>query len=199
MQSLLIGSLNRGKQAEFSALLDGLDLQIVFPQTFFLELEIEESGADYAENAQIKAVTFAREGQMWTLADDSGLEVDVLGGEPGPYSHRVAGPERSDSDRRRFLLDRLTTQPRPWTARFRCVAVLASPTGRVFRAEGICPGEIVPEERGNWGFGYDPIFLVQGVGRTMAELTMEEKNSVSHRARAVRAILPVLRDQLGLP
>jgi hypothetical protein len=114
MQSLLIGSLNRGKQAEFSALLDGLDLQIVFPQTFFLELEIEESGADYAENAQIKAVTFAREGQMWTLADDSGLEVDVLGGEPGPYSHRVAGPGGDlTAD---ILLDRLTTQPRPWTS-----------------------------------------------------------------------------------
>ena len=199
MQSLLIGSLNRGKQAEFSALLDGLDLQIVFPQTFFLELEIEESGADYAENALLKAVTFAREGHMWTLADDSGLEVDVLGGEPGPHSHRVAGPERSDADRRRFLLDRLTAQPRPWTARFRCVAALASPTGKVFRAEGVCPGEIVPQERGIWGFGYDPIFLVQGLGRTMAELTMEEKNSVSHRARAVRAILPVLRNQLGLP
>lgn len=198
MQSLLIGSLNRGKQAEFRALLDGLPIQIIFPQAFFLDLEIEETGADYAENARIKAEAFSRESQMWTLADDSGLEVEALEGEPGPHSHRMAGPGRTDADRRRVLLDRLRPHPRPWTARFRCAAVLASPRGEVFPSEGICPGEIIPEERGSGGFGYDPIFLVQGLDRTMAELSLTEKNDVSHRARAVRAILPVLRQQLGL-
>ncbi len=198
MQSLLIGSLNRGKQAEFEALLNGLDLQIVFPQAFFLKMEIEETGADYAENARIKAEAFARASQLWTLADDSGLEVEVLGGEPGPHSHRMAGPGRTDADRRRLLLNRLETFPRPWTARFRCVAVLAGPSGGIFSSEGICPGQIIPEERGNGGFGFDPIFLVHGLDRTMAELSLTEKNAVSHRARAVQAILPVLRQQLGL-
>lgn len=198
MQSLMIGSLNRGKQAEFNALLSELDLQVVFPQAFFLDMEIEETGADYTENARIKAETFAHASQLWTLADDSGLEVEVLGGEPGPHSHRMAGPGRTDADRRRLLLDRLEKFPRPWLARFRCVAVLAGPSGEVFTAEGVCPGQIIPEERGDGGFGFDPIFLVQGLDRTMAELSLTEKNAVSHRSRAVRAILPVLRQQLGL-
>ncbi|HLC05200.1 MAG TPA: RdgB/HAM1 family non-canonical purine NTP pyrophosphatase [Anaerolineales bacterium] len=198
MRSLLIGSLNRGKQAEFNALLSGLDLQVVFPQAFFLELEIEETGIDYTENAQIKAQAFARASRMWTLADDTGLEVEALGGEPGRYSRRIAGPGQTDADRRRFLLDRLKPHPRLWVARFCCAAVLASPGGEVFRAEGSCLGEIIPDERGTGGFGYDPIFLVQGLDRTMAELSMAEKNSISHRARAVKAILPVLRQQLGL-
>lgn len=198
MKSVLIGSLNRGKQAEYNALLRGLDLQVVFPQAFFLELEIEETGANYTENAQIKAETFARESQMWTLADDSGLEVEALGGEPGPRSHRIAGPGLTDADRRRWLLNRLQPHPRPWAARFCCAAVLASPTGEIIRADGSCAGEIIPDERGRSGFGYDPIFLVQGLDRTMAELSMTEKNSLSHRAQAVRAILPMLRQQLGL-
>jgi XTP/dITP diphosphohydrolase len=198
MQSLLIGSLNRGKQAEFRALLEGLDLQVIFPQTFFLEEEIEETGADYAENARIKAETFARESQLWTLADDSGLEVEALGGEPGPRSHRIAGPGKTDADRRRLLLDRLQSRPRPWTARFRCVAVLASPSGDSFSSEGSCPGEVIPEERGTGGFGFDPIFLVANLNRTMAELSMAEKNAISHRSHAVRAMIPILRRELHL-
>lgn len=198
MQTLLIGSLNRGKQAEFRALLDELELQIAFPQAFFLDLEIEETGANYAENAHIKAMTFARASQLWTLADDSGLEVEALGGEPGPHSHRIAGPDRSDADRRALLLARLAAHPRPWRARFRCAAVLASPTGEVFTSQGECPGEIIPEERGRGGFGYDPIFLVEGLDRTMAELSLEQKNEVSHRSRAVRALLPDIRRRFGL-
>jgi XTP/dITP diphosphohydrolase len=198
MQSLMIGSLNRGKQAEFNALLNGLDLQIIFPQAFFLELEIEETGSSYADNARIKAETFARASQLWTLADDSGLEVDVLGGEPGPHSHRMAGPGRTDADRRRLLLERLEKYPRPWMARFRCVAVLADPSGGIFSSEGVCQGQVIPEERGGGGFGFDPIFLVQGLDRTMAELSLPEKNAVSHRSRAVQAILPTIRQQLGL-
>jgi XTP/dITP diphosphohydrolase len=199
MQPLLIGSLNRGKQAEYSALLSSLNLQVVFPQAFFLDLEIEETGADYAENARIKAETFAHASQLWTLADDSGLEVEVLGGKPGPHSHRIAGPGKTDADRRRFLLDRLQSYPRPWYAQFRCVAMLIGPSGEVFSSEGSCPGQIIPDERGTGGFGFDPIFLVQGLNRTMAELTMAEKNTISHRARAVQAILPVLRQQLHTP
>jgi XTP/dITP diphosphohydrolase len=198
VRSLLIGSLNRGKQGEFQALLNGLDLQVVFPQAFFLDFEIEETGTSYAENARLKAVAFAQASRMWTLADDSGLEVEALGGEPGPHSHRMAGPGRTDADRRRVLLERLQTYPRPWPARFRCAAVLASPDGDIFTAEGGCPGEIIPEERGRGGFGYDPLFLVGALDRTMAELSLTEKNTVSHRARAVQAILPILRQQLGL-
>ena len=104
----------------------------------------------------------------------------------------------SDEQRRQRLLTMLAPHPRPWTARFRSVVALASPEGRIDLAEGECRGEIIPEERGEMGFGYDPIFLLQATGRTMAELEMEGKNRLSHRANAIQAILPILRSRLGL-
>jgi XTP/dITP diphosphohydrolase len=119
----------------------------------------------------------------------------VLDGAPGVHSHRFAPqPGATDADRRRYLLTKLRELPRPWQARFRCVIALATPLGEVEYAEGACDGEIIPQERGEFGFGYDPVFLVEGTDLTMAELPMEQKNRLSHRARAVIAIrLALLR------
>ena len=193
MPSLLIGTHNRGKQAELRYLLDRLGWELVTLQELGIELEVPEPGPDYATHAREKALAYARASNLWTVSDDSGLEVDALGGAPGLGSARLGGEGLSDADRRRILLELLKAHPRPWTARFRAVVALASPDGRVELGEGICPGEILPEERGRGGFGYDPLFLVEGSGQTMAEFRPSEKNRISHRARAVQALLPGLR------
>ncbi len=207
MRTLLVATNNPGKWVEMQGLLAGLPLALRSPRDLGLGLEIEEHGADYAANAGLKATAFAAASHLWTLADDTGLEVDALGGAPGVRSHRLLEdhPERlpgapdTDANRRRLLLLLLEPHPRPWTARFRCAVALASPDGILERAEGICPGEILPQERGWSGFGYDPLFLLEGSDQTMAELSPAEKNRRSHRARAVQALLPRLRLRLGLP
>jgi XTP/dITP diphosphohydrolase len=195
--TLLIATENAGKLREMRALLSQLDLQLASLADLEALHKVEE-GSDYAENARRKAATFARITGNWTVADDSGLEVDVLGGAPGPHSARIAGEQASDADRRRMLLRLLQPHHRPWTARFRCTMALASPEGAVDLAVGVCEGEIVPAEAGSGGFGYDPIFLVAGRGQTMAELSEADKNRISHRARAMQALLPTLYLRLGL-
>jgi XTP/dITP diphosphohydrolase len=194
---LLIATNNRGKVAEIRALLAGLDVGLLTPAEIGLVLEVPEEGQTYAENAAHKAVTFAAAGGLLSLADDSGLEVDALDGRPGLHSNRFGPQPASDATRRRYLLEQLTGQPHPWTARFRATVAIARPGGEVRLAEGICEGEIIPEERGSNGFGYDPLFLIPETGRTMAELGMDEKNRLSHRARAVHNALPILRELLG--
>jgi XTP/dITP diphosphohydrolase len=196
--TLLIGTANPGKQRELRALLSDLALILIGPGDLDLRVAFEESGADYASNAAIKARAYARASRLWALADDSGLEVDALAGAPGIRSARLAGPLASDADRRAMLLGLLQGHPRPWLARFRCLAALASPAGRVWQAAGVCQGQIIPRPRGAHGFGYDPIFLLAGLDRTMAELSAEEKNRLSHRAQAIHAIRPLIIDQLGL-
>jgi XTP/dITP diphosphohydrolase len=198
VRTLLLASNNEGKLRELRALLEGLELELLDPETMMLKLEVEETGDDYASNASLKAAAFSEASGMWCLADDSGLEVDALGGAPGLHSARLIGPTRSDSERRAHLLSLLAPHPRPWTARFRSAVALASPKGEIELANGKCIGEIIPEERGEMGFGYDPIFLLTDIGKTMAELEMEEKNHLSHRAHAVRALLPLLTNRLGL-
>jgi XTP/dITP diphosphohydrolase len=194
---LLLATNNRGKVAEIKALLNGLGIQLLTPAGLGLQLEVAEDGATYAENASKKASVFARLSGLVSLADDSGLEVDALDGKPGLHSHRFAPqPGATDADRRRFLLARLSRRPRPWTARFRATVAIALPSGEVRLATGECEGEIIPEERGSGGFGYDPIFLLPELGRTMAELGMEEKNRLSHRARAVQNAIPILKEVL---
>jgi len=185
-------------------LLWGLPLDLLTPEDVGHLPSVEETGRTYAENARLKALSLARASGYWALADDTGLEVDALDGAPGLHSARLvptaAGTARpSDADRRRRLLELLSPYPRPWTARFRCVVALASPRGEVDQAEGNCPGEIIPDERGSSGFGYDPLFQIQGSAKTMAELSLREKNRLSHRARAVTALLPVLCRRLDLP
>lgn len=197
MSKLLLATNNHGKLKEFLALLDDPSIELLIPSQLQLELSVEESGDTYAENAALKARAFAKASGLLTLADDSGLEVDELGGQPGIRSARYSTrPGAGDADRRAYLLEKLAGRPGPWTARFRCVIAIAKPDGEIFFAEGVCPGQIIPEERGEQGFGYDPIFLLPELGMTMAELPMVEKNRISHRARAVQAAIPVLNSLL---
>jgi XTP/dITP diphosphohydrolase len=152
----------------------------------------------YAENAALKAAAFARVTGLTALADDTGLEVKALNGAPGLHSKRFSThPGATDADRRALLIERLASYPPPWEARFFCVVAVVDPRGEVFLSEGECQGEIISEERGHNGFGYDAIFLLEGIGLTMAELDLEHKNLVSHRARAVRAAIPILKTLLN--
>lgn len=200
-KTLLIATNNRGKLVEIEAILKPLQITLVTPHHLGLRLKVNESGETYAQNAALKARAFAQASSLLTLADDSGLEVLALGGQPGVHSARYAPwPTAQDSDRRRLLLQRLQGIPRPWTARFRCVVAIAEPDGeQVHFTEGECWGEIIPEERGEHGFGYDPIFLLPHLGKTMAELPLEQKNTLSHRGRALQAAIPLLRNLLRIP
>jgi XTP/dITP diphosphohydrolase len=200
---LLIATNNNGKIKELHELLDDLGIELITPSQIQLDLDVLEDGHTYAENATKKAIAFAQASGLISLADDSGLEVDALDGAPGLYSARygsdlalspfsspqkmegAGGARLSDKDRRDYLIKNLIDRPRPWTARFRATIAVAIPNGDIHLSEGICEGEIIPEERGTGGFGYDPIFLLKELGKTMAELSMEEKNRLSHRARAV--------------
>jgi XTP/dITP diphosphohydrolase len=202
MPKILLATNNSGKLIEIQALLAQTGIELITPRQINLNLEVVEDGQTYAENAIRKAIAFARASQLPCLADDSGLEVAALNGRPGLYSARFSPlANATDADRRVYLLEQLQGLPRPWTAQFRCVVALISPQqARDHQpaqiVEGICPGEIIPEERGDNGFGYDPIFLLPEFGRTMAELNMEEKNQISHRARAVKAALPCIIEML---
>jgi len=194
---LLIATTNPGKLREFQDLLADLkdQIQLIMPSEINLNLEVVEDGHTYLANSNKKALAYCKASGLLTLADDSGLEVDALNGAPGLYSARYSPkPGATDADRRAFLLENLHPHSRPWTARFRCLVSLASPNGDLYTTEGICEGEIIPEERGSNGFGYDPIFLLGDRGKTMAELSMQEKNTLSHRARAVIAAIPLIQD-----
>jgi XTP/dITP diphosphohydrolase len=199
VHNVLIATNNKGKVDEIKALLDGLGLAILTPAELGMALEVAEDGQTYAENAAKKASAFAKTSGMIALGDDSGLEVDALGGQPGLHSHRFCPiPNATDADRRKYLLERLGDKPRPWTARFRATVAIALPSGEVKLATGQCEGEIVPDERGTSGFGYDPIFFIPELGHTMAELEMNEKNRLSHRARAFQNAIPILKEVLLL-
>ncbi len=195
---LLIATNNKGKIKELQDLLKDTGIKLVTPAQINLDLDVVEDGQTYAENATKKAVAFAQASGLVSLADDSGLEVSALDGAPGLYSARYGSPnggKLSDAERRAFLIKNLRGKSYPWHARFHATIAIAVPNGEIHFAEGFCKGEIIPEERGTGGFGYDPIFLLSELGKTMAELTMEEKNRLSHRARAVmnaKRILKVL-------
>jgi XTP/dITP diphosphohydrolase len=193
MTKLLLATRNKGKIKELNELLKGLDAELLTPEDLSLNLDIEESGETYLDNATKKAAAYANQSNLFSLADDSGLEVEALDGAPGIYSARFSPlTGADDKDRRDYLLEQLEEHPKPWSARFHCTVVLAAPSGETRFAEGECAGEIIPEELGTSGFGYDPIFLVASLGKTMAELNMNEKNQVSHRARAIKALWPIL-------
>lgn len=197
MSKILVATHNVGKQKEIWALLNEIPAQLIAPDHLNLDLAVEETGSTYAENAALKALAYAKASGLITLADDSGLEVDALDGLPGLHSARFAPwTGASDADRRSLLLERLQSKAPPWTARFRCIVAVASPSGETQFAQGTCPGVIISEERGQKGFGYDPIFLLPELGKTMAELDMQEKNRLSHRGRAVRAAYPILLEML---
>jgi XTP/dITP diphosphohydrolase len=197
MKKLLIATNNKGKVKELRDLLRDISVEIVMPAGINLNLNVVEDGHTYAENATKKALAFAQASNMISLADDSGLEVDALDGAPGLYSARYSPkPGASDADRRAYLLENLKDKPRPWMAHFHATIAIATAEKTVQLAEGNCYGEIIPEERGTGGFGYDPIFLFPELGKTMAELEMEQKNRLSHRARAVMNAMPILEKLL---
>ena len=198
MHTLLLATNNKGKVAELKALLAGPGLSILTPSDLGISLDVPEDGQTYAENASKKAVAFAEQSRMIALGDDSGLEVDALGGQPGLHSHRFCPiPDATDADRRKYLLEQLQSKPRPWAARFMATIAIASPSGDLRMATGKCEGEIIPDERGENGFGYDPIFFIHELGSTMAELSMDEKNRLSHRARAAQNAIPILEEIFG--
>jgi XTP/dITP diphosphohydrolase len=161
--------------------------------------KVEENGKTYLDNALLKARAVAAAAGVPAVADDSGIEVDALGAEPGPRSARFAGPTATDRDNLRLLIDRIRdAAPEDRTARYRCVAVCAWPDGREVWAEGECEGRLILEPKGSSGFGYDPIFVPEGEERrTMAQLSEEEKNAISHRGRALRTLGDILASTAG--
>jgi len=194
---LLLATNNPGKAAEYRALLEGCGWELVTPLDLGLHLEVEEAGGDYAENARIKAEAFAKASGLVALADDSGIEVEALGGAPGPLSARFGGEDASDEQRVALLLERLKgVPPERRSARFRCFIAVARPEGEVSLFEGQCEGRVAEEPRGESGFGYDPVFLLPERGLTLAELPPEEKNAVSHRGRAARQARALLEGLL---
>ena len=191
---LLMATRNQGKFREYECLLADLELDLVDLTKAGIVAEVEETGATFEENALLKAGTYCQVSGLLTLADDSGLEVDALGGEPGVLSARYAGENASDEQRVAFLLSKLTDVP--WaqrTARFRCVIAIAHSSGTLELCEGQCCGFVTFEPRGTQGFGYDPIFYIPEFDRTMAELSIDEKNRVSHRGRAAQKAHEILR------
>jgi len=193
MGKLLVATGNLGKTREIQYLLHDLDVEIVTPALIGLSIEVVEDGETYSANAALKARIFSEATGMIVMADDSGLEVDVLGGLPGIHSARYSPvPGSTDVTRREYLLKNLQGIPQPWSAHFHCVIALAEPSGKIHFTEGVCTGEIIPQERGHNGFGYDPIFFIPQLGKTMAELTSDEKNTISHRAQAMKAARSIL-------
>ena len=197
-EALLIATRNPGKLRELTSLLAGCTLKLVSLDDVGVDADVLEPGSTFEENATLKALTYSRLAGMVTLADDSGLEVEALGGEPGVMSSRYAGEGASDQQRIAFLLRKLDNIPEDRRkARFRCVIAVARPGAETGLYAGECHGTIIDAPRGRNGFGYDPIFLLPELGRTMAELSPEEKDRVSHRSMAARKAVEAL--SRGMP
>jgi XTP/dITP diphosphohydrolase len=192
---LLIATYNSGKVRELKSLLSGLPIELKSLNDLSGIMEIEETGTTIRENAELKAVGYAKQSGMWSLADDTGLEVFALGGVPGVYSDRYAGKGASDQAKMAKVMHELENALNASrSARFVCVMSVASNEGNVvFTAEGICPGSIAKKPRGNNGFGYDPIFIPEGFDATFGELSSDIKQQISHRARATREIIRYLQ------
>lgn len=197
MPGLLLATNNAGKLAEYRQLLAGCGWELVTPSELGLSLPAEETGDTYEENATMKALKAAQVGGLHALADDSGLEVDALAGEPGPRAARFGGEGTTYREKMALLLERLQGVPTPERGcRFVCVIAIADPQGGVRLCRGECPGLVAEAPRGEGGFGYDPIFYLQEQGLTMAQLSAEEKNAISHRGRAAQMACRVLKELL---
>jgi XTP/dITP diphosphohydrolase len=195
MLKLLLATNNQGKVREFHFLLKDCGVELFTPASSGIKLDVHESGANYEQNARLKAEAFASASGLLTLADDSGLEVDALNGEPGIRSSRYAGEGASDIQRVNFLLNKLKNVPsEKRAAHFCCVIAIARPQGSISFYSGRCDGLIIDQPRGTNGFGYDPIFLFPELGKTMAELPEEIKNTISHRARAAQKAYQALKE-----
>ncbi len=198
-QKLLLATNNQGKVREYKLLLSDVPFKLVTPEAEGISISVAETGSSLEENARLKATALAVESGLLALADDSGLEVDALGGQPGHLSARYAGEHATDRDRVDFLLSRLKDVPREKrTARFRCVIAVATPQGEIELCSGECRGYITFAPRGKHGFGYDPVFYLPELAMTMAELPLSLKNQVSHRGQAARKAADILKNRFQL-
>jgi XTP/dITP diphosphohydrolase len=194
MRDMLLATTNQHKLGEYRAIFSALPFRLLSLHDIQLEMDVEETGTTFAENAEMKAVAYAKASGTLSLADDSGLEIDALGGAPGVYSARFGGREASYEARFRLILEQLKGFPlEKRTARFRCVIAVAEPSGYFQTVEGTIEGRIADAPRGEYGFGYDPIFLVPELGKTTAELAPAQKNRISHRGRAAQLAATLLR------
>jgi XTP/dITP diphosphohydrolase len=195
---LLLATRNRNKVVEMQHALEGTDWQVVTLSDIAGAPDVEEDGATFYDNALKKARSAARVSGLWTLAEDSGLDIDALGGEPGVKSARYAGEGASDADRIRKVLAHLISVPdERRTARFRCTMCVIDQAGTENCFEGCCEGRIAHDARGASGFGYDPIFIPDGYDKTFAELGLGVKSKISHRARALERVITFLGSQVG--
>ena len=198
MRKLVLATTNKGKVAELKELLADLPVTVIGLDQYPNVPAVEETGTTFAENAILKARAIGEYTGQLTLADDSGLEVDALHGEPGVYSARYGGAGKDDRGRYEYLLGKLSTVPQEQrAARFRSVVAVFDPSNKQLElGDGAVEGMIIDEPRGNSGFGYDPVFLLPEYNQTMSEISTEHKNELSHRARAVTALLPKLQKML---
>ena len=197
-QQLLIATRNSKKKIELQTIVNAWDVKLLTMDDIEDMPEVEEDGATFVDNAIKKARTMAQRSGIITLADDSGLVVDALGGAPGVYSARFAGPKANDDDNNRKLLELMRDiAAENRTARFVCVIAIASPAGPVETVEGICEGKIRIAAQGRGGFGYDPLFIPAGFNKTFAELTDSEKNQISHRGKALQEAQYILQRFIG--
>ncbi len=195
MRALLLATTNRHKLDEYRAIFSTLPFTLLSLADIQLDMDVEETGTTFLENAELKAHAYAQASNMLSLADDSGLEIDALGGAPGVYSARFAGVNTPYEERFRLIFERMQGIPQSQrTARFRCVISVAEPSGYCRSVEGVMEGVIADAPRGAHGFGYDPIFLLPELGKTSAELPPEQKNSISHRGRAARKARALLEN-----
>ncbi|RSK28065.1 XTP/dITP diphosphatase [Bacillus sp. HMF5848] len=190
MKKLMVATTNAGKVREIAAILESTGIKVTSLLDLDEKIDVEETGSTFVENAVLKAKTIAKLLQVPVLADDSGLEVDALNGEPGVYSARYAGEGKNDEANIHKVLQRLEGVSLPnRSARFKCALAVYEPEqDKTIIVEGACEGIITEKPVGSNGFGYDPIFFIGKLGRTMAQLTKEEKNSISHRADALRKL-----------
>ena len=193
MAKYVLATDNQGKIIEMRDILAGFGVDVVSRKDVGIDIEIAETGTTFMENAMLKAEAVCKASGLPAVADDSGLTVDALGGEPGVYSSSYGGQDLNDSERCDFLLKKMENMEQRG-AKFVCTIVCIYPDGRVISAEGECHGELLASPRGTGGFGYDPVFLVHGTGKSMAELSPEEKNALSHRGQALRALVRELRN-----
>ena len=195
MRALLIATANTHKLDEFRAIFSDLPYQLLSLENIQLGIKVEETGTTFEENSRLKACAYARASGLLSLADDSGLEIDALGGAPGVYSARFGGENMPYSERFNLIYKRLRNlSPEQCTARFRCVITVAEPSGYHRSVEGAIEGVISRVPRGENGFGYDPIFLIPELGKTTAEISPEHKNCISHRGQAARRARTLLED-----
>lgn len=194
---IILASNNASKLREFKELVAGMDIELISQREAGCDFEVEETGTTFEENAFLKADAVTKATGCTAIADDSGLVVDALGGEPGVYSARYGlGHEASDEDRNRYLLNKLGDDTKERSARFVCCICCTMPDGTVLQTRGECEGEILHAPRGENGFGYDPLFLPVGYDKTTAEMSPDEKNAISHRGRALREFMKIFKEKI---